>query len=192
MRLTAVSFLIATALLLLATLQSCSLEQAKPDPRAGALAERSWTDGRATIVVEEVERGPELSPGTRQKWLFGPAGLKKPSPGNELLAIHTIFKRINGVHVTSLGPSTLFDTEGQKYEPWHSAVLGVQYLRDSFTSPSWVAAGAAAISIFEIPKSRIPARLTFVYHFKAGWDQVSEAKWSALTEETGRVEIDLK
>ena len=109
------------------------------------------------------------------------------------MTILLIFKKINGVHITSPGQSILHDTEGREYKARHGSIRGVQFLSNSdITSPSWVTEGAVATLVFEVPQAQAPAQLTFVYQFKEGWDQVSEKKWKKLKNKTGKVEIDLK
>lgn len=177
---------------LLAAFFACAIACGTQIPRRDAVSERSWTDGKVTLVVESIERGSELS--ARVKQGMGPSSgvPRAPSLGNEYLTVVLIFKKINSVHVTSPGSPILYDTEGRKYAHWNSVVAGVQYLRDSFDSPYWIVEGATALSIFQVPKACVPARLTFVYGFKEGWDQKSEEKWRTLAEKTGNLEIDLK
>lgn len=166
----------------------------KPGVQSDVPTVATGKDDHVTLSVKKIERGETLSAGTLEQMGLRADQLKQPPEGTDLVALCISFDKIKGVYLEMATPSSLYDDQGNEYRSGFNSVRGIQFL-DSFTGPGWVVEGAVSVLLFQVPKDHRPARLSFSYHFKEGWDEFSgeeEEEWKNLQTKTGSIDIDLK
>ena len=141
-----------------------------------------WEDIRIGIIVNKVEKAVVLSPEITEELGLFLKEMPKPAKGNDLVCIQLTIVKITNVHVISLGgrddeKSFLTDDEGHKYRLNFCGVKGVEFLDPSdIRSPSEFIEGSRCILLFEMPKRKEPANLTFLYYFKEAWEDALSKK----------------
>ena len=141
-----------------------------------------WEDIRIGIIVNKVEKAVVLSPEITEELSLFLKEMPKPAKGNNLVYIQLTIVKIKDVHVISLGgrddeKSFLTDTEGHKHSLNFCVVKGVEFLDPSdIRSPSEFIEGSRCILLFEMPKRKEPANLTFLYYFKEAWEDALSKK----------------
>jgi hypothetical protein len=138
-----------------------------------------WEDIRIGIIVNKVEKAVILPPEIIEELrspILSTIEMPKPAEGNDLVCIQITIVKITNVHVISLGgrddeKSFLTDDEGHKYKLNYWNVKGLNLLDLSdIASPHEFIEGSRCILLFEMPKRKEPANLTFVYYFKEAWE----------------------
>ncbi len=141
-----------------------------------------WEDIRIGIIVNKVEQAVVLSPEITEELSLFLKEMPKPAKGNDLVCIQLTIVKITNVHVISLGrrgyeKSFLTDAEGHKYRLNFWGVKGVEFLDLSHLTGSYkFIEGSRCILLFEMPKRKEPANLTFLYNFKESWEDALSKK----------------
>lgn len=141
-----------------------------------------WEDIRIGIIVNKVEKAVVLSPEITEELGLFLKEMPKPAKGNDLVYIQLTIVKIKNVHVISMGgrgdeKSFLTDAEGHKYSLNFCGVKGVEFLDPSdISSPYEFIEGSRCFLLFEMPKRKEPANLTFVYYFKEAWEDALSKK----------------